>query len=325
MVEDEARADKELTAKMPDKFKLPSNWKVFSEAMQTYLGQLKGTGCIPLSYVIRRLAQSPLDVSCQTELEQNIAMAPLSRPDYQRDNVRVYSIIKQLVLEGLGRSYIMPYDTVSDGRASWLALIGHFEGDCYRNRNVKDAYSALERIHYEGERKGFNFEKFVEKHNEAFLELSRYGEPVLETKKVHDFFLRINAPELAAAKQQVRATPALLSNFQEAANFIALSVTPLTVASHDIGAFDTRTDTTIQAETQTTAISALAAPYGRGIRVQNARRGGRGRAFFPNPYGRGRGRGRGRSTPTRLSTTYYTTEQWATLSPAQRSQVLYKA
>jgi hypothetical protein len=31
---------------------------------------------------------------------------------------------------------------------------------------------ALECIHYEGEHQGFNFKKFVEKHNEAFLELS---------------------------------------------------------------------------------------------------------------------------------------------------------
>jgi hypothetical protein len=95
---------------------------------------------------------------------------------------------------------------------------------------MKEAYSALECIHYEGERKGFTFEKFVEKHNEAFLELSQYGEPVLESKKVRDFLLRINAPELAAAKQQVHATPTLLANFQDAANFIALSVTPLKVA-----------------------------------------------------------------------------------------------
>ena len=91
MIEDEARADKELTAKMPDKFKIPSNWKVFSEAMQTYLGQLKGTGRIPLSYVIRRLSQPLPDTVYQTELEQNIAMAPLAGPDYQRDNVRVYA------------------------------------------------------------------------------------------------------------------------------------------------------------------------------------------------------------------------------------------
>jgi hypothetical protein len=103
MIEDEARADKEPSAKMPDKFKFPSNWKIFSEAnMETYLGQLKGTGRIPLSYVIRRLAQPPDDVQYQTELEQSIAMAPLIGPDYLRDNARVYAIIKHLVLEGPG-------------------------------------------------------------------------------------------------------------------------------------------------------------------------------------------------------------------------------
>jgi hypothetical protein len=48
---------------------------------------------------------------------------------------------------------------------------------------VEEAYATLESLHYEGERRGFTFEKFVEKHNEACLELERYGEPVLETKK----------------------------------------------------------------------------------------------------------------------------------------------
>lgn len=166
-------------------------------------------------------------------------MAPLAGPDYMRDNAWVFAVIKQLVLEGPGRSYIIAFDKVSNGHAAWLALINHFEGDSYRNRNVEDAYSSLECIHYEGECKGFNFEKFVEKHNEAFLELSQYGEPVLETKKVRDFLSRINAPELAAAKQQVRATPTLLADFQEAANFIALSVTPMKIASREIGALDT--------------------------------------------------------------------------------------
>ncbi len=44
MLEDELRADKEPSAKMPNKFRSPAGWKIFSEAMETYLGQLKGTG-----------------------------------------------------------------------------------------------------------------------------------------------------------------------------------------------------------------------------------------------------------------------------------------
>lgn len=323
MVEDEARADKELTAKMPDKFKTPSNWKIFAEALETYLGQLKGTGRIPLRYVIRRIAVPPPDVQYQTEQEQSVALVPLSGPDYQRDNVRVYGIIKQLVLEGPGRSYIMPFDKASDGRAAWLSLVGHFEGDSYRNRNVEEAYAMLENIHYEGERKGFNFEKFIEKHNEAFLELSRYGEPVLESKKVRDFLARIHAPELAAAKQQVKATPTLLNNFQEAANFIALSVTPIKTNTRNIGAVsrntlnahqsDGRIGMNIRMDTQSTtsSLTRLSSLPGRGQPSRG--RGGR----FPYRGRADRGRGRGRT-----NTAYYSPAEWDRLTPAQRDQVL---
>jgi hypothetical protein len=154
-----------------------------------------------------------------------------------------------------------------DEHTAWLALIGHFEGDSFHNCNVEDAYSALECIHYDSERKGFNFVKFMEKHNEAFLELSQYGESVLQTKKVQDFLSRVNASELTVAKQQVRATPALLADFQEAANFIAHSVTPLKIASRDIGAVDTKIGMTIQVETQTTMSPITqASNYGRGMR-----------------------------------------------------------
>jgi hypothetical protein len=65
----------------------------------------------------------------------------------------------------------------------------------------------LENLSYEGEWKGFTFEKSVEKHIECYLELARFNEPVLGTKKVRDFLNRIKAPDLAAAKQQVKAPP----------------------------------------------------------------------------------------------------------------------
>jgi hypothetical protein len=50
-LEDEQRGDSKSTPKAPNKFKIVSNWKTFSEAFETYLGQLMGPGRIPLSYV----------------------------------------------------------------------------------------------------------------------------------------------------------------------------------------------------------------------------------------------------------------------------------
>jgi hypothetical protein len=182
-LEDEGRLDKEAIAKASDKLKNVTTWKIFVEATETYLGQLIGSGRIPLRYAIRHDEFPIPGTIFQTEQEQSIALAPLTGPAYQRDNAKVYGIIKQLVLEGPGRSYIIPFDSTSNGRAAWLALIHHFEGDGFRNRNVEEAYITLEHLVYEGEKKGFNFEKFIERHMDCYLELARHNEPVLEAKK----------------------------------------------------------------------------------------------------------------------------------------------
>jgi hypothetical protein len=146
----------------------------------------------------------------------------------------------------------------------------------------------LDRLSYEGEKRGFTFEKFFERHMDCYLELERFNEPVLETKKVHDLLNRIKAPELAAAKQQVRATDCLANSFEEAANFLALSIVPLKAATSIF-------------------------PGARGGNKQEGS-GGRGKGRGRRK-GRGRGaRGRGRG---RLRTTYYTPEEWYNLSQDQ--------
>jgi len=86
--------DKEIVAKAPDKFKIGSSWKVFAEALETYLGQLVGSGRVPLKYVIRRIDIPLPNTVYQTELERNIAMAPLVGEAFLRDNAIVYGIIK---------------------------------------------------------------------------------------------------------------------------------------------------------------------------------------------------------------------------------------
>lgn len=97
-LEDDARMDKEFVVKAPEKFKTASSWKVFSEALETYLGQILGSGWILLCYMIRRAENLDPDLLCSTEQEQAIVMDPLQGMVYQRDNIKVYGIIKQLVL-----------------------------------------------------------------------------------------------------------------------------------------------------------------------------------------------------------------------------------
>jgi len=44
----------------------------------------------------------------------------------------------------------------------------------------------MQRLNYEGEQQGFTFEEFLERHMECYLELERFNEPVLETKKIRN-------------------------------------------------------------------------------------------------------------------------------------------
>jgi hypothetical protein len=183
-----------------------------------------------------------------------------------------------------------------------MALKAHFEGEGFRNRNVEDAYSTLEHLVYEGEKKGFTFEKFVERHMDCYLELARFNEPVLETKKVRDFLSRIKAPELAAAKQQVKATANLMTNFEEAVNFISLSVVPLKQAHRNVATIDTDNRQNNQG--------------GRGGRGRGGREsGGRGRGRGRGSRGRGRGRAQGRGRGRGPYLGYYSPDDWSNLSP----------
>jgi len=255
--------------------------------------------------VRERAIPNPLEAYPTTQA-QLIALAPRTGDSYNRDNARVYGLIKHFVLEGPGRSYILRFDAVTDGMNAMLALKAHCEGDSFQKRNIEDAYSILDSLSYEGEKRGFTFEKFVQRQMECYQELEHFNEPVLENKKVRDLLSRIKAPELAAAKQQVKATQNLATNFEEAVNFLPLSVTPIKQSNRSVAAFDATHAGRVRG-------------HGRGGQANN--RDGRGSSSRGRDRGRGRRRnyqshGRGRYTPY---TGYYTPEEWQSLSAAQRT------
>jgi hypothetical protein len=180
---------------------------------------------------------------------------------------------------------------------------------------VEDAYRTLKNLFYEGERRGFNFEKFIEKHMECYLELSRHNEPVNESKKVRDFLSRIKASELQAAVQQVRATPELAASLTAASNFINLSVVPLKQNPRNVGGVTANEQNKTKTTQQQTS-------GGRGNNDKGGR--GRGKGWRGGRGGRGgHGRGRGRSQERGITHTgYYSEQDWQTLSRDQQMQVL---
>jgi hypothetical protein len=154
-----------------------------------------------------------------------IATAPLTGHQFDIDNERVYGVIKQLTLEGPAWSYITSIiDQAKNGSQAWLALRAHYEGESFLNKQKEESYKIIEGVHYKGERVTFTFEHFTGILTKGYNDLQRYGEPVLEAKKVRDLLTKISDPKLESAKQAIRINPQYKNSFDLAINFLAESV-----------------------------------------------------------------------------------------------------
>jgi hypothetical protein len=82
-----------------------------------------------MQYVIRTDAIADPQAIYVTPQAHLVAIAPLVSDSFNRDNAKVYGLIKQLILEGPGQTYIMRCNIDTNGRGAWNALRAHFEGD----------------------------------------------------------------------------------------------------------------------------------------------------------------------------------------------------
>ncbi|MGH3053812.1 MAG: hypothetical protein ACRDL7_02410, partial [Gaiellaceae bacterium] len=221
LTDSEDTLEKAETKTMPGKFVVQSNWNVFKEAVDTYLSQLKGIDRIPLNYVIRIDEIPAADAIYHNDLNELINTVPLRGDHFNRDNDRVYGIIKSLVLEGPGWNWIMHLDRARNGRLAWHSLVSHYEGDVVMSRVKAEAYASLSSAQYHGERKNFSFETFTNIHQKAHQDLLRLGDPISEDRKVHEFLNHIDDPNLSAGKAAVLATLTLAHDFTNTANYLS--------------------------------------------------------------------------------------------------------
>jgi hypothetical protein len=313
---EEIISEKESDVKLPEKFKITTKWIVFSETIDTYLNRLRGQGRIPLNYVIRSVKIPVPGTVYQTEQEMLIATAPLAGNQFDLDNERVYGIIKQLILEGPAWAYITSgIDQAKNDRAAWLALRGHYEGESFLNKQKEETYKAIEAVHCKGERATFTFEHFSGILTKSYNDLQRYGEPVLEAKKVRDSLTKITDPKLESAKQAVRINATYKNSFDLAINFLAESVETLDRAKpRMIG--ETQTLGRGRGNSNYTGHGTGSSGRGRGNGSRNIR-GGRGHGGHVRG---GRGRGRGKGDDSTL--TYIPPAEWNAMTAQQRQTFL---
>jgi hypothetical protein len=226
MAFDEAQDDDATKVKAPAEYKTGSKWKPFREGVIAYLNSVKGSHSIPLAYVIcEREIPDPLAVY-QSEHHRLISIMPLNGIEYEEDNGKVFDLLKSWTLNGPAWTWMRAHNNTRNGRAAWLGLVAHFEGDAQRDRVKDQAYAAIAAARYHGERKKFSFETYVTIHQDAYADLVQYGEVVSEEKRVRDLLqgIKDNSPTANAAKGTVLATPNLRNDFNNTVAHLATTL-----------------------------------------------------------------------------------------------------
>jgi hypothetical protein len=110
------RTEKQDDVKMPSKFK-GLDWPINKEAFETYCSHLTSSdGLVTLNYVLRDQEYPNEGDDYVNEQEMMVLRSPLTGIQYDRDNERVYLLIKQWILDGPAWSFITPdLDRIKDG------------------------------------------------------------------------------------------------------------------------------------------------------------------------------------------------------------------
>jgi hypothetical protein len=82
-----------------------------------------------------------------------------------------------------------------------------------------EAYNLIRTSQYMGEKRHFNFEKYLTIHIKAHQDLADNGEPMLESRKVREFLDHINCNEMEAGVANVLADEGKSENCIATANY----------------------------------------------------------------------------------------------------------
>ena len=130
-----------------------AKWRIFWEKWNTYLLQIRGLADIPLTYVYRETEVPTPEIRAvlyDTTDEKYIALTTLSGKHWTKDNNRVYSELKPLLIDGPAWAFIKRFDKKADGRQAVLSLIRHAEGDAALNTRKQAAYATISTARYAG-------------------------------------------------------------------------------------------------------------------------------------------------------------------------------
>jgi hypothetical protein len=223
----EVEAKKGQVPTKPDPLKSEKEWFRFWEKFKNYLGRIRGAAKIPLSYVVRdhdepTAAMQAAEYSSHSK--KVAALTLLSGQHFAVNNESVWEVIKTLVIDGFGGSFVKGFDRTMDGRSAIKALRRQCEGKTSIKTRRNKAYASIAGSRYKGVRKQFTFSHYVAIHQAAHNELEDCNEPMPETKKVSDFLAGISDSALDSGVTCVLSDEKYSDDFEATQQFLGTLV-----------------------------------------------------------------------------------------------------
>ena len=283
-----------------------NKWEVFWERFESYMSRLRGAAKCPYTYIFREEAEVTPAMHAAVYQDHDamlVATTILQGDWFNIDNQRVYDEFKNLVVNGPGWSFIKTYDRVKDGRSAVLALKRQCEGTSAVQTRKSLAYAKISSARYNGQKRGFTFDTYVQIHQSAHNTLAELNEPVPETKKVTDFLAGINDPRLGNAKDLVLADATKLNDFEACQQYFKTLI------------FNKTTQEKLERQ-----ISGVTGDRKRNNK--NKHNNNQGNGTGPNNNKRGRtGNNNNNANLNNVQVKSYTRDEWMALSDAQRAKI----
>jgi hypothetical protein len=299
--------DTNTKAADPGKFKDERKWPEWEKAFVNYLSVIPGVNGVPLSYVVREVAEPEDDLEYETFSERMIARAPHTGQYYVADTRRVHNLLTGYLQGEQSESWIRNIAKYQDGRRDMIALRHHYAGEGNSTRRILDAKRIQTTLHYKSER-ALPFNKFLDSLQKMFTIFEEENEPLTERAKVDELLTKIQNSSLSAAVAQLR--------FQLNTEGVTFTV----AANHLNSAVSQTPD--YQLARKISATNSDRQQGGRGGRGGRGWRGGGGRGRggrFGRSGGRGSSDAKGKDGGT--STNYYSPAEWSKLSFEERDKI----
>ena len=157
-----------------------ANWIDYRDAFVLKLQAIESARGFPLSYFIddtprqirhANAAHIEVDVLDLSNEETFITTAVHFGNAFKTDNKKLWAILEAKLVNSDPYNHIAEFSIRKDGRAAWIALKSHFEGEDYVQKIRSNAFNKLKTTVYRGETKTFKFEDYMNVHIKVHKQL----------------------------------------------------------------------------------------------------------------------------------------------------------